>query len=133
EQIHRAGARAGRSQRIHEAGDMTMSQFSELRDIPLDPVIDGKRVKPSHERTWPTFDPANGEVLKEVPVADAAMVDDAVAAADRALKGSWGNALPAERSRVLYRTAQALRRDADRLATIESLDSGKPMREARGD
>ncbi len=110
-----------------------MSQFSELRDIPLDPVIDGKRVKPSHERTWPTVDPANGEVLKEVPVADAAMVDDAVAAADRALKGSWGNALPAERSRILYRTAHALRRDADRLATIESLDSGKPLREAKGD
>lgn len=110
-----------------------MSHFSQLRGIPLDPVINGKRVKPSHERTWPTFDPANGEVLKEVPVADAGMVDQAVAAASAALKGSFASTLPAERSRILYRTAQFLRRDADKLATIESLDSGKPMREAKGD
>jgi len=110
-----------------------MSHVSQLRDIPLDPVINGKRVKPSHERTWPTFDPANGEVLKEVPVADAGMVDQAVAAADAALKGNWGATLPAERSRILNRTAQFLRRDAEKLATIESFDSGKPMREAKGD
>lgn len=110
-----------------------MTHFSQLDGLPLDPVIAGQRVKPGDRRTWPTFDPASGEVLAEIPIASPEMVDDAVAAASHALKGEWGNILPAERSRILYRVAQHIRRDAAKLAQIESLDSGKPLREAKGD
>jgi aldehyde dehydrogenase (NAD+) len=110
-----------------------MTTYADLEGIVLDPVIAGKRVKPVDGRTWPTFDAASGEVLAEIPVAGVTMVADAVEAAKNALHGEWKKVLPAERSRILYRAAQYLRRDATKLARIESLDSGKPLREAKGD
>lgn len=109
-----------------------MTHFHELDDIALDPVIAGKRITASDGRVWPTFDPASGEVLAEVPVAGRDLVGDAVDAARRALP-EWGNVLPAERGRTLCRVARHLRRDLPKLARIESLDSGKPLREAKGD
>jgi acyl-CoA reductase-like NAD-dependent aldehyde dehydrogenase len=107
--------------------------FAPIGHVALEPVIGGKRVKPRDGRTWPTFDPASGEVLAEVPIAGAELVNDAVEAASKALKGEWASVLPAERSRILYRVAQFIRRDAEKLAHVESLDSGKPLREAVGD
>lgn len=109
-----------------------MTYQSEIQGINLDPYIDGARRSLGGE-TFPTHDPASGEVLHRVPVADAAVVGDAVDAASRALKGAWGKVTPAERSRMLTRVAQEIRKDAERLALVESLDSGKPMREAKGD
>jgi acyl-CoA reductase-like NAD-dependent aldehyde dehydrogenase len=41
--------------------------------------------------------------------------------------------LPAERGRILQRAAAIIRRDVERIAFVESLDSGKPLREAKGD
>jgi aldehyde dehydrogenase (NAD+) len=110
-----------------------VKHLAQLEGLALNSFINGQRVASKDERTWPTFDPASGEVLAEVPVASPDMVADAVASASRALKGEWYNVLPAERSRILFRTAHALRRDAAKLAHIESLDSGKPLREAKGD
>jgi len=102
----------------------------------VDPVdtrnyVDGTFIDGASARI-PTYDPASGEVLAEVDVADAAVVDNAVAAARRGL-AAWSRRLPAERARCLHKVAALLRRDADRLARLESLDAGKPLREARGD
>lgn len=108
-------------------------QFSQLEGLQLDAVIGGKRVRSDKDGTWPTFDPASGRIMAEVPVASAEIVDDAVKAAGKALHGAWRDVAPAERARILFRTAQFLRRDAERLAATESLDSGKPLREAVGD
>ena len=110
-----------------------MTIHVDLEGIDLNPAIAGKRVKVPGGRTWPTFDAASGEVLAEVPIADASMVAAAVESARSALNGDWRKVLPAERSRILYRIAQYLRRDANKLARIESIDSGKPLREAKGD
>src|SRR5690606_33979380 len=85
------------------------------------------------EGVHPTFDPATGEVLANVPVSGADMVDAAVDAGRRALQGAWGKVTPAERSRMLIRLAQEIRADAENLAWVESMDSGKPLREAKGD
>jgi len=93
--------------------------------------VDGRFV-PAGTRAIPTFDPATGGVLAEVASASAEVVDQAVTAARRGLS-AWGRMLPSERARALNRVAQLLRRDADRIAKLESLDSGKPLREARGD
>ena len=93
--------------------------------------VGGRFVSPG-ARTIPTFDPASGGVLAEVASADTSVIDEAVIAARGGLK-AWGRLLPSERARALNRVAQVLRRDADRLAKLESLDSGKPLREARGD
>ena len=46
---------------------------------------------------------------------------------------AWGGAAPAERGRIMIRIAQALRDRAEELATLESRDNGKPLRQARTD
>lgn len=109
-----------------------MTFQNHIEGISLDPYIDGKRRKVTGE-THPTYDPATGEVLLEIPVSDVAIVDEAVEASRAALKGPWASVTPAERSRMLFRVAQAIRADAQRLAAVECVDSGKPLREAIGD
>lgn len=109
-----------------------MTYQAYIDGISLAPYVDGKRRKVSGE-THPSYDPATGEVLCEVPVSGADVVDEAVDASRRALKGPWASITPAERGRMLNRVAQAIRKDAKRLATVECVDSGKPMREAIGD
>jgi aldehyde dehydrogenase (NAD+) len=101
--------------------------------VPLGAFFDGKMHPLDGYPKCPTLDPATGRVLAEVPVADAAVVDLAVQSAKRSLSTQWGATLPAQRARILYRAAQLLREDAQRLAEIESMDSGKPLREAKGD
>ncbi len=110
-----------------------MTMPLDVASLPTDPFIDGKRVHLPRSDVFPTFDPALGSVLRDVPVANAELVDRAVHSAKRALKGAWGNVLPAERSRILTRVANFIRRDAGQLALVESIDSGKPLREAKGD
>jgi len=103
-----------------------------IEGITLDPYVNGARRKISGD-VHPTYDPATGEILCEVPVSDGSVVDEAVEASRTALKGVWANVTPVERSRMLLRIAQSIRADAQRLATVECLDSGKPLREAVGD
>ncbi|WP_250517918.1 aldehyde dehydrogenase family protein [Caballeronia sp. INDeC2] len=110
-----------------------MTQLFDFDSINLSPFVDGKRISLSGADVIPTYDAASGSVLCNVPVSDENIVNDAVASAKRALKGPWAKVIPAERSRMLMRVAQLIRKDAARLATIESLDSGKPLREAKGD
>ncbi len=106
---------------------------SESADLPRLMVIGGSKVAAAGGRRFATVDPASGRVIAEVPAGGAADVDRAVAAAKAALRGDWRTTLPAERARILYRTAALIRQDAVRLARIETLDSGKPLREAKGD
>jgi aldehyde dehydrogenase (NAD+) len=110
---------------------MKSSQVSD--DFPLKLYIGGRWCDAQDGDTLVTFDPATGKPLAEVAAANGADIDAAVAAAKAALAGSWRRALPAERGRVLQRTAAIIRRDAARIAFVESLDSGKPLREAKGD
>lgn len=80
-----------------------------------------------------TFDPGTGCSFAVVPSGDAEDIDRAVEAAYAAQHGTWRRTTPAERSRILYRAAAALRENADRFAVVESLDSGKKLSEAQGD
>jgi acyl-CoA reductase-like NAD-dependent aldehyde dehydrogenase len=66
-----------------------------------------------------------------VASADAADVDRAVRAARRAFEGVWNKTSARDRGRLLYRLAQLIERDADRLAQLETSDNGKPIRESR--
>ena len=76
---------------------------------------------------------ALGRPIATLAEADAATVDRAVSAARTALNGPWGKTDPAQRGRVLNAIAVAIRAEADTLATMESVDSGKPLSQARGD
>lgn len=105
----------------------------DMAGVPRLMVIDGSKVAAASGRCFATVDPASGRVIAEVPAGDAADADRAIAAAKAALSGHWRTTLPAERGRILYRTAALIRQDAARLARIETLDCGKPLREAKGD
>jgi len=114
-----------------QAKQSDLSQFA-LKDLPVTSYIDGAFIMETVTGWHPTYDPASGEVLTSIAIADEAIVDAAVDSSVRALK-VWGAMLPAERARALMRVAQLIRRDAEYLAKVESLDSGKPLREAKGD
>ena len=78
--------------------------------------------------------PRPASVLATVAKATKADVDRAVQAAHAALESkAWGGIAPAERGRIMLRIAQALRDRAEELATLESRDNGKPLRQARTD
>ncbi len=82
------------------------------------------------EGTFETRNPATGEVLAVVAQADAREVDFAVRAARRALPG-WQALTGHGRARYLYAFARGIQKHARRLAVLETLDNGKPIREAR--
>jgi acyl-CoA reductase-like NAD-dependent aldehyde dehydrogenase len=97
-------------------------------------IINGERSGASDGASFDVFDPSTGGVLAHVAKATKADVDRAVKAAHGALESkAWGGLTPAERSRILFRMAQAIRDRAEELAELESRDNGKPLRQARTD
>jgi len=80
-----------------------------------------------------TLDPGTGRAFAVFAAGDADDVDLAVMAAQAALRGPWRDTTPAQRGRILHRVAQLIRANADRLAVVECLDSGKRLSEAQGD
>ncbi len=78
----------------------------------------------------PTVNPATGEVLAEVPVAGPAHIDAAVAAASGAF-GAWRDTAPTARAAMLWKIGDLVDAHLEELATIEVLDNGKPLWEAR--
>jgi acyl-CoA reductase-like NAD-dependent aldehyde dehydrogenase len=97
-------------------------------------IIAGQRVSASDGGTFDVFDPSTGAVLATVAKATKADVDRAVEAAHAALESkAWGGAAPAERGRAMLRIAQMLRDTTEEVATLESRDNGKPLRQARTD
>jgi aldehyde dehydrogenase (NAD+) len=102
--------------------------------MPEQLMIDGRKVAASDAGTFDVYDPSSGDVLATVAKATKADVDRAVQSAQAALESkAWGGAAPAERGRIMIRIAQALRDQAEALATLESRDNGKPLRQARTD
>ena len=82
--------------------------------------------------TFDTYDPATGRLLASIADASPSDVEDAVAAAATAFtSGPWPLLDGPSRGALLLRLAALLERDAERVATLEALDSGKPLRMAR--
>ena len=102
--------------------------------MPESLILNGERSPSSDGQTFEVYDPSSGDVLASVAKATKADVDRAVASAHAALESkAWGGMVPAERGRIMQRMAQALRDRAEELATLESRDNGKPLRQARTD
>jgi aldehyde dehydrogenase (NAD+) len=91
----------------------------------------GGQWRPSHGRNppIPCLNPANGEVLASVTQSSAQDLDDAVACAQAAFP-SWSKS-GHERARVLYALGRIIQKHSRLFAILESLDNGKPIREAR--
>ncbi len=94
-------------------------------------IIEGERV--TGPATFEDVDPSTGRVIAEVARCGPAEVDQAVAAARRTSETTWRRTIPADRSRLLHALAGLLRRDHQELARLETLDTGKPLRQARAD
>ncbi|MHB8531206.1 MAG: aldehyde dehydrogenase family protein [Solirubrobacteraceae bacterium] len=96
-----------------------------------EPFIDGRFAEPAgYREVGETINPANEETLAHVAFAGEADIDLAVAAARRALP-RWSALAPLERGKYLFRVARLIQERARELAIVESLDGGKPIREAR--
>src|SRR5947199_98322 len=98
--------------------------------LPSQAYIDGAWQAAASGRVFENGDPATGAVLGLVAHCDAADVDRAVAAARRVFEdGVWSRAAPEERKAVLLRLADLVRANAEELAVLESLDSGKTIKD----
>ncbi|MBD8826031.1 aldehyde dehydrogenase [Pseudomonas sp. CFBP 13602] len=95
--------------------------------------VDGTFHPARSGRTFATSNPATGAHLANVAACDSQDVDLAVASAKAAFEdGRWSALSPAARKAVLLGFAQLLEDNAHELAVLESLDSGKPVRECQG-
>ena len=104
---------------------------AEALDIRHQAFIDGRYVDAASGKTFDDVSPVDGRVLAKVAACDSEDVNRAVAAARRAFEsGGWSRAAPAKRKRVLQRLAERIRDHADELALLETLDMGKPIRDA---
>ena len=92
--------------------------------------IGGEWVDPQGEDRHKTVNPATEEVLAEVAWAGEADVDRAVQAAAKAFP-VWSAMPGAERAKYLFRIARIIQERSRELAVLETLDNGKPIREAR--
>lgn len=89
-------------------------------------------VASSSKETIATINPATGKHLVDVAHATKQDVDTAVKAARTAFKTTWGLNIPGnERGALLLKLADLMERDQDKLAAVESLNSGKGVRIAK--
>src|SRR5438876_1868621 len=95
--------------------------------------VDGQRSWGSSGSTFDAIDPATAEVFAAVALADHRDVDTAVAAARAAVDAGWAGLPPVRRVRILNRLAALLREQRAEFARLESLDVGKPLRQAEDD
>lgn len=90
--------------------------------------IGGEWVAPASGQYFENVTPVTGQVLCEIPRSNAADVDRALDAA-HAAKTAWGKTSQAERAIILEKIAQRMEDNLEMLATVETWDNGKPIRE----
>jgi aldehyde dehydrogenase (NAD+) len=95
-------------------------------------LIGGKWVESRSGKRFPTVNPVNETVLAEVAEGDVADVDAAVKAARAAFdSGPWSRADARDRGRMMNKLADLMEANLEELAALETLDNGKPIRDAR--
>jgi phenylacetaldehyde dehydrogenase len=95
-------------------------------------LINGKWVDAASGKTFPTFNPATGEILAHVAEGDREDIDRAVKAARAAFEtGPWSRLTASERGRLIWKLADLLEENLEEFATLETLDNGKPLKVAR--
>ena len=99
---------------------------------PRQMLINGKWVNAASGKTFPTYNPATGDVLANVAEGDAEDINRAVAAARAAFDtGPWSKITPSERGKLIWKLADLIEKHAEEFAQLESLDNGKPLTIAR--
>jgi phenylacetaldehyde dehydrogenase len=107
-------------------------QVADFIDKPRKMLIDGKWVNSISGKTFPSYNPATGEVLAQVAEGDRDDIEQAVKAARRAFdQGPWRRLTASERGRLIWKLADLLEAHTEEFAYLESLDNGKALAIAR--
>ena len=94
--------------------------------------IDGRYVDAASGETFDTENPATGEVITSVAAGGPEDIDRAVGAARRSFEdGRWSRMAPTDRKKVLLRFAALIEANTEELATLDSLEGGKPITDTR--
>jgi aldehyde dehydrogenase (NAD+) len=112
-----------------EAADLALSWLDEHRHT-FHPFINGEFARFMDECYFESVNPSNGQPLARIVQCGEHEVNAAVAAAASAFS-SWSALSGHERSRYLYAIARQIQKHSRLFAVLESLDSGKPIRESR--
>lgn len=92
--------------------------------------INGEFVPAQSGRTFPTYNPGNGEVAGYLAECDEEDIDAAVRAGLAAFPG-WRRKAGAARARALMKLADLVKKHGAKLAELESINAGKPIRDSR--
>ncbi|CAH1134378.1 unnamed protein product [Ceutorhynchus assimilis] len=114
------------------------NNFASLAEVKPDPspnilysgiFINNEWHKSKSGQTFPTINPTTGQVITEVQRGGKEDVDKAVNAANEAFRfgSEWRTMDASDRGRLLYKLADLIERDASYIASLETLDNGKPF------
>src|SRR5271154_933955 len=107
-------------------------QVADFIEKPRKMLINGNWVNSISGKTFPTYNPATGEVLAQVAEGDREDIELAVKAARKAFdQGPWRKLTASERGRLIWKLADLLESHTEEFAYLESLDNGKPLTIAR--
>ena len=99
---------------------------------PRQMFIDGKWMNAASGKTFPTYNPATGEVMAQIAEGDREDINRAVKAARKAFEsGPWSDMTASERGRLVWKLGELIEQHNEEFAQIESLDNGKPLAVAR--
>ncbi|MEO0810319.1 MAG: aldehyde dehydrogenase family protein, partial [Pseudomonadota bacterium] len=108
-------------------------KFTPFGIDPTQVFINGSWVSTASNETLPLVNPSDGSAICDIAKSNTEDVNAAVEAARSAFEGEWGRATAAERGRVLACIGQLVLKHIDELATLEAIDVGKPLNQARAD
>jgi succinate-semialdehyde dehydrogenase/glutarate-semialdehyde dehydrogenase len=112
-----------------------MSSIYKLKNASLwktSSYINGCWIHESDRGNFPVYNPATGENIAQCPRMKSTDVQIAASSSFEAWK-SWKNTLASDRSKILRRMSLLMKENIDDLAYIMTLESGKPLSEAKGE
>ncbi len=108
------------------------SRVAEFVGKPRKMFIDGKWVEAASGKTFPSYNPATGEVMARIAEGDREDINRAVKAARRAFEsGPWPEMTASQRGRLIWKLGDLIESRLEEFAQLESLDNGKPLAVAR--
>jgi len=106
------------------------SAIAKSLNFPTNAYINGQFQSSKSGNTFETTNPATGKVIAKVAACNADDVDHAVIKARKAFdQGHWSKLHPSKRKKVLIKLSKLIKRNLNELAVMESVDSGKPVRD----
>ena len=104
------------------------ARWNMIQREPYGLLINGKIVQAKAGATFDAINPHDNSVIAKIALAGAADIDEAVAAARKAVdEGPWGRSSVKDRADALKRIRKVFEANADELAFLETVDSGKPL------